>query len=474
MTKRYRCPYCGKLIERSKLPRHIDDKHEEMIPEGFTPLRVAFNSINYPKNMDYSGKCTECGGPTNWDENKGRYDRQCGKKACHDSFIKNFEANMMRTKGVTRITKTVEGQEKMLANRGISKEYTFSDGSTKVYTGSYEGKALEFMDKVLNCKSEDIMMPGPPMQYMYNGELHWYIPDIFYIPYYFIVEVKDGGDNPNTRNMPEYRAKQIAKEKHIIENTDYNYLRLTNNDFSQLLSTMADLKLQLVENNGERVININENMFGAMQGMFPMHDKEAVYIINYTPNNSFLGDDSRFAVSDSPKFDSVFYRNEDGKLAKGNRDILIDSTYDLYVVKNTKSKFEASIKGLVGEFIEEGFLYETIFDKKMYTPDQIKFEPMAEASIDLYTFLKESMIMTHRYTLGNESKNIIESVDLSTNSDSTYISFNKVDLDSGKVYIESSIPGLVIESGNDIQKYIMAFAEYYSITFNKKEGEING
>lgn len=470
--KKYRCPYCGALKERSKLPRHIEDKHEAMIPEGFTPTRVAFNAINYPKNMDYNGKCTECGGPTKWDENKGRYDRQCDKKSCHDSFVKNFEANMMRTKGITRITKTPEGQEKMLAGRRISSKYTFSDGSVKTYTGSYEGKALEFMDKVLNCKSEDIMCPGPTMQYNYNGELHWYIPDIYYIPYNLIIEIKDGGDNPNTRNMPEYRAKQIAKEKHIIDNTDYNYLRLTNNDFTQLLSTMADLKLQLIEHSGERVININENMFAAMQGMFPMHDKEAVYVINYTPNNAFLGNDSRFAVAHSPKFDSIFYRNENGELTKGNKEILIDSTYDLYVVRNARSKFESSIRDHIGKFVEEGFLYEAVFGKKMYTPDQIKFEPLAEATIDLYAFLQETMVLTHRYTLGDKNNSLVETVDFSESQDNTAVSFGILDIMSGKVFIESSIvPDLKVESDNSVQKYILSFAEYYS---NMRGGEING
>lgn len=409
MSKKYKCPYCGRHYKREDLPIHIEKHHEDMIPIGFTPLRVAFNAINYPNNMDYSGRCTECGGPTSWDENKGRYDRQCDKKACHDSFIKNFEANMMRTKGVTRITQTIDGQEKMLANRGISSKYKFSDGEVKTYTGSYEGKCLEFMDKVLHCKSIDILCPGFPMQYEYNGEIHWYIPDIYYIPYHLIIEVKDGGDKPNTRNMPEYRDKQIAKEQHIIKNTDFNYLRLTNNDFSQLLYTMSDLKLQLVENSGERVIHINENMFAASQGMFPMKSNNAVYVINYMKNNSFTGE-SEFAVSDSPKFDSIFYRNESSILEKGNYNILEDSTYDLYVVEDCKDKFESAIKGKVGSFVEYGFIYETVFENKLYTPDQIKFESTAEPTPDLFVYLSEIERYTYKKLKG-ETKSILESVD---------------------------------------------------------------
>ena len=58
--------------------------------------------------------------------------------------------------------------------------------------------------------------------------------------------------------MPDYRAKQIAKEKYIIKHTNYNYLRLTNNNLNQLLAVFANLKMQMVENTGERVIHVNE------------------------------------------------------------------------------------------------------------------------------------------------------------------------------------------------------------------------
>lgn len=255
----YKCPFCDKSFIREDLINHIEDNHIDLIPSDFTVLRYVFNYVN-KKPLTYHGKCTECGGSTPWDENKGRYDRQCGKKACHDSFVKKFEANMMKTRGVTRISATKEGQKKMLANRKISGKYKFQDGGIKEYCGSYELKALEFMDKVMNIKSDDIMAPGPILEYTYEGKTHIYITDFYYQPYNLIIEVKDGGDNPNKRNMPEYRGKQIAKERYIIKHTNYNYLRLTNNDLSQLMAVFADLKMQLLENTGERVIHVNESM----------------------------------------------------------------------------------------------------------------------------------------------------------------------------------------------------------------------
>lgn len=256
---KYKCPFCDERYSREDLLNHIEENHPYDIPEDFSPFRYVFNYVN-KKPITYHGKCTECGGSTDWDENKGRYNRQCNKKSCHDSYVKKFEANMMKTRGVTRISATASGQVKMLANRKISGEYRFSNGQVKTYTGSYELKALEFMDKVMHINPDDIMCPGPILEYSLNGETHIYITDFYYQPYNLIIEVKDGGDNPNKRNMPEYRAKQIAKEKYIIKHTNYNYLRLTNNDLSQLLAVFANLKMQMVENTGERVIHINESL----------------------------------------------------------------------------------------------------------------------------------------------------------------------------------------------------------------------
>jgi len=253
----YKCLYCDNRYTRQDLVTHIEEEHEHEIPEGFSAFRLVFNYVNH-KPLSYHGKCTECGKQTPWDENKGRYDRQCGRKVCHDSYVKKFEENMMKTKGVTRISATEEGQKKMLAARKISGTYKFSDGGEKTYCGSYERKALEFMDKVLQIKSADIMAPGPILEYDHEGKTHLYITDFYYQPYNLIIEVKDGGDNPNKRNMPEYRQKQIEKEKYIIKHTNYNYLRLTNNDLEQLWSVFSMLKLQMIENTGERVIHVNE------------------------------------------------------------------------------------------------------------------------------------------------------------------------------------------------------------------------
>ena len=375
---RYKCPFCNNKFTREDLVNHIEDDHPYDIPADFTPFRYVFNYVN-KKPLTYHGKCTECGGPTEWDENKGRYNRQCNNKACHDSYVKKFEANMMKTRGVTRISATASGQLKMLSNRKISGKYKFSNGEEKTYTGSYELKALEFMDKVMHIDPNDLMCPGPILEYSLDGNTHIYITDFYYQPYNLIIEVKDGGDNPNKRNMPDYRAKQIAKEKYIIKHTNYNYLRLTNNNLNQLLAVFANLKMQMVENTGERVIHVNEatetpigEMMNALMSgkVVGLKDSEA-YITNNLQNNVFSGG---IAVMDG-KLDSIFGINKEGvlvRLGEEESKSIIDNTKTFYKLGDRK-EVSKKLKPVVGTKITEEELYETLTGIKLYDKDQIEY-----------------------------------------------------------------------------------------------------
>ena len=395
---RYKCPFCNNKFTREDLVNHIEDDHPYDIPADFTPFRYVFNYVN-KKPLTYHGKCTECGGPTEWDENKGRYNRQCNNKACHDSYIKKFEANMMKTRGVTRISATASGQVKMLSNRKISGEYKFTNtGEVKTYTGSYELKALEFMDKVMHIDPNDLMCPGPILEYSLDNTTHIYITDFYYQPYNLIIEVKDGGDNPNKRNMPDYRAKQIAKEKYIIKHTNYNYLRLTNNNLNQLLAVFANLKMQMVENTGERVIHVNEatetpirEMMNALMSgkVVGLRDSEA-YITNNLQNNVFSGG---IAVMDG-RLDSIFGINKEGvlvRLGEEESKSIIDNTKTFYKLGDRK-EVSKKLKPVVGTKITEEELYETLTGIKLYDKDQIEYNLESVNIPDFNTSVLEKFV----------------------------------------------------------------------------------
>ena len=43
---RYKCPFCEKRMTKEKLVDHIEDLHDDMVPEGFTPFRYVFHYVN--------------------------------------------------------------------------------------------------------------------------------------------------------------------------------------------------------------------------------------------------------------------------------------------------------------------------------------------------------------------------------------------------------------------------------------------
>ena len=209
MSRKYRCPFCNKTYERDKLSSHIDNKHEEMInpDKEYTANRIVFDVCNHKEPIGQGkGICRICKQPTEWNENNVRYESYCSEQ-CKKQARENYKNNMLRVHGKITLLDDMEWQENMLANRSISGKYKWSDGTYKSYVGSYEKKFLEFCDNVLNIRSDDLLTPGPTIEYEYEGKKHKWITDAIYLPYNLVFDIKDGGDNKNTRDMPEYRNK---------------------------------------------------------------------------------------------------------------------------------------------------------------------------------------------------------------------------------------------------------------------------
>lgn len=240
-SRKFHCPYCGALYPRTELIDHVNKEHESLIPEGYTATRVVYEAIN---KTDH-GTCMICKKNVyEWNEKTSRYNNLCDNPKCREEVRRIALERHIKVYNKPSLLDDPEHQEKMLGNRRISGKYCHSDGTEFTYTGRYEKATIEFMDKVMGIPSKDIQMPGPVLEYEFEGETHHWITDIYYIPANLIIEVKDGGDNPNKRNMPVYRGKQAAKEVMITNLGKFNYLRLTNNNFSQLLEALADIKYE--------------------------------------------------------------------------------------------------------------------------------------------------------------------------------------------------------------------------------------
>lgn len=411
--RRIACPLCRRKDFKDKLIRHIEKDHEDIIGE------LSAEQFLYDKTHPGSGKCIVCGNKTEWNEKTGKYHRLCSNPRCKEEMRAKFKKNMIRVHGKVSLLDDAAHQAKMLANRSISGTYVYSDGTKFTYTGSYEHKAIEFMDKVLHCNSKDIIMPGPVIDYtdQYGNSRRW-ITDIYYVPYNLIIEVKDGGDNPNNRQMDEYRAKQVSKEAELIKLGEYNYLRLVDNKFVQLMEVLALLKDQEINepNTNNKVIRINEsavcdNRFFAIDGVEESEENDNIpqeydiirrlsdlkeyaarehmgvgavggivgtmdgnMLVQYTPHrHSFSGEKDGFGVVDDKKSTKLRVKSDNEETEIVDKEpFLQDKFYKSYRHKRDRVTWENAIN-----------LYEEITGKVMLSRDQLEYDDdFIEADLD--------------------------------------------------------------------------------------------
>ena len=412
--RRIACPLCRRKDFKDKLIRHIEKDHEDIIGE------ISAEQFLYDKTHPGSGKCIVCGNKTDWNEKTGKYHRVCSNPRCKEELRAKFKKNMIRVHGKVSLLDDAAHQAKMLAHRSISGTYVYSDGTKFTYTGSYEHKAIEFMDKVLHCNSKDIIMPGPVIDYtdQYGNSRQW-ITDIYYVPYNLIIEVKDGGDNPNNRQMDEYRAKQVSKEAELIKLGEYNYLRLTDNKFVQLMEVLALLKDQEINepNTDNKVIRINESTVyddrfftldnvedseednedipieydiikrlsdlkeyaarehmgvGAIGGIVGTMDGNM--LVQYTPHrHSFSGEKDGFGVVDDKKSTKLRVKSDNDETEIVDKEpFLQDKFYKSYRHKRDRVTWENAIN-----------LYEEITGKVMLSKDQLEYDDdFTESDLD--------------------------------------------------------------------------------------------
>lgn len=411
--RRIACPLCRRKDFKDKLIRHIEKDHEDIIGD------ISAEQFLYDKTHPGSGKCIVCGNKTDWNEKTGKYHRVCSNPRCKEELRAKFKKNMIRVHGKVSLLDDAAHQAKMLAHRSISGTYVYSDGTKFTYTGSYEHKAIEFMDKVLNCNSKDIIMPGPVIDYtdQYGNSRQW-ITDIYYVPYNLIIEVKDGGDNPNNRQMDEYRAKQVSKEAELIRLGEYNYLRLTDNKFVQLMEVLALLKDQEINDptSNNKVIRINESAVfddrfftlddiekseeddnipieydiirrlsdlkeyaarehmgvGAVGGIVGTIDGNM--LVQYTPHrHSFSGEKDGFGVVDDKKSTKLRVKSDNDETEIVDKEpFLQDKFYKSYRHKRDRVTWENAIN-----------LYEEITGKVMLSKDQLEYDDdFTESDLD--------------------------------------------------------------------------------------------
>lgn len=238
MSNLIKCPFCErKYIVKDGVYVHMDKEHNDEL-NGLSPKQVFFNYKNkdrYELGNKY-GKSIFSGKPTKWNEITGRYERFLPeeKHLAREKFMKNMKAT-----GKENIMNDINHQRDMLAARSISGKYKFRDGVEFTYTGSYEHKFLEYLDKILGWPSSDLMAPAPQnFDYVFDGQMRRHFPDFYISSLNLIVNIKSASNKHyRLRDLDREHAQDVA-----IKSSNYNYIKIYDNQFSQFMDGIEKIK----------------------------------------------------------------------------------------------------------------------------------------------------------------------------------------------------------------------------------------
>ena len=258
LPKRFRCPDCPEgFTTAGWLVSHVEKNHKELFDDSsWTTRQYLFHRRN---KTNKPSKCVVCSKPTPWKEETGKYGRICTNVTCRAELSRRAKENMMKIHGVPHMLNDAEMQKKMLESRGISGSYTFRDGKTTLkYVGSYELDFLQFCDQELKLDPSDITECNVRFKYKFDAGdgkgliEHFYMPDFWFGEFKLIIEIKDGGDNPN--NHPKIldvdKKKEQLKDQAVIHSREYSYIKIVNKEYSlfvDLIAALRDRPINLVD-----------------------------------------------------------------------------------------------------------------------------------------------------------------------------------------------------------------------------------
>lgn len=360
-TKKIKCPLCDERFTSIEgLYDHIEEEHDDEIPDGFTPARYMY----YIKTGKMSGSCVIDKKPTEWNESTGKYHRFCNNPKCKERYREIFKNRMINKYGKVNLLKDPEQQKKMLAHRKISGEYKWTDGTKITYTGSYEKEFLQFLDVFMNFESSDIMGPSPhTYYYKYNGEELFYIPD-FYIPSLKLeVEIKDGGNNPNMHSKIQAvdKVKERLKDEVMNAQKEYDYIKIVNKNYDNFFEYLLQKKEDFIRDNEDVVVTepVHESHVDMLEeGLFDFKNRR-MYYISKNKNEKFNSStvftkDIKQALYWFMKYDAIKYKEVKDSQYKSwfedTTELIIDNKYENELNKNVfiysvnRSAFDSDIR----------------------------------------------------------------------------------------------------------------------------------
>lgn len=239
----WKCPCCKYPYKtKSAMYDHMYKEHSNEIPENMSAAQYAFNI----RNKKTFGLCVQCRtNHTPWDEDAERYDRFCGPQ-CRNAYVVEAKRRMVKKYGKEHLLDDPKFQLKMQDGRSIAGQYEFPDKTLVPYLGSYEYDFLHHLDSVYSWNGTEVLRCTETFEYEYEGKTHIYMPDYILPNFNLIVEIKDGGDNPNMHHKIQNvdKVKEKLKDEVMRNQTKFNYIKIVNKEyqtFNFLIKAITDM-----------------------------------------------------------------------------------------------------------------------------------------------------------------------------------------------------------------------------------------
>ena len=280
-VKYYTCPECKKNFKTlNGWGNHMDTMHPSIRPEGYSTSRFFY----FIKTGRTHGNCRTCKKPTTWNENSMKYNQYCDDPKCKEEYAKIAKKRMIGKYGKVHLLNDPDQQKKMLANRKISGKYKFPDGTKFCYVGMYEKNFLEMLDTLMNWPTNDIFSPSPHTYYYdyknskdtENEGQKFYIPDFFIPSLNLEIEIKQQTSTNKAYNDIN-KVKEKLKDEVMNSNSNINYLKLNDNNFTpffQFLMERKESEPEIVDKpviescitNSQKIQPVTESFTNTMSG----------------------------------------------------------------------------------------------------------------------------------------------------------------------------------------------------------------
>lgn len=367
-----KCYYCGRSFgKKDHAITHLEKAHSnQLAKDGLDPAQACYLTTH----TSLQGRCTcspNCTEKTEWNYKTGKPYRISPKPECRARNTERAQRNLMNARGIDQHTlmSDMEHQKDMRRHKHTSGVYRFNtDGGKVEYESQLDKNFLIFCDRILELPSFTIMDPPESFPYMDTKEnvQRWYTPDYYMPDYNLLIEIKEGGNHPNTNPayIKETKYKVAMKDEAMKKQNKYNFIRISGANYGPFIEMLYNIVHQDVDSVKPKhalvVITENACIDPEEQYEFGVEDESIntdnirliVGYMEHTTSSMFIG------ITDSTTLASwLLYDYEETTIRHATyQDPIFQSCgkYRIYKYIGSKEEMEAAFKMIEGYVSVDG------------------------------------------------------------------------------------------------------------------------